>query len=465
MLDKIENNEIVQLIKPFFKNVNAYIVGGFVRDLFLDKTSPDIDLILCDVDVESFSKKLAEKLNAHFIELDSINNIYRVVLEDKIHYLDITAPIEKDFEKDIKRRDLTINAIAYDLNNEKIVDLVDGIQDIKNKVIKGISEQNFVDDPLRLLRIFRFFAKTGFEIDNSLIEIAKKYNKRINEPAKERITVELLKMFEGKYSDLALLKMDECGLLCELFPIFNEVKKVPKNSHHHLDLFHHSIEAVNQLQIIYENSNVEVKEYLETQRYGNVQGLAFLKLAGFLHDIGKPSCWTIEEDTGRHRFIQHDLIGSELCAPIFKEFKFSKKQIEYVQTLIKYHMYASAMISSNDVKEKAYMRFYRKMEGYVIDVILIGMADRLSARGELVTAEIVEENIKGLTNLLNDYLEQRKNIKPLPKLIDGNEIMQLLDLKQGKQLGEIIKALKEEQISGNITTKEQAVDFVKKFQL
>ena len=464
MLNKIEENHIIKLIKPFFKDIKAYIVGGFVRDLFLDKTSPDIDLLVCNIDVEKFSKEIAEKLNAHFIELDPINKIYRVVLEDKIHYLDITTPIENNFEKDIKRRDLTINAIAYDLNNGEIIDLVNGVQDIKKKVIKGISEQNFIDDPLRLLRIFRFFAKTGFEIDNSLIEITKKYAKRINEPAKERITVELLKMFEGKYTDLALLKLDEVGLLCELFPIYNEVKKVPKNTHHHLDLFHHLVESVTQLQIIYENANEEVKNYLNKEQYGAVKQLAFLKLAGFLHDVGKPSCWTIDEDTGRHRFIQHDLLGSELCVPILQEFKFSKKQIEYVKTLIKYHMYASAMLSSNDVTDKAYMRFYRKMEGFVIDVILIGMADRLSARGELVTEKIIEENISGLTKLLNDYLEQRKNIKPLPKLIDGNEIMHLLGLKQGKELGIIISALKEEQISGNINTKEEAIEFINSYK-
>ena len=223
----IDNDEVIKLIKPFCKDVEAYVVGGFVRDVLMDKKSPDRDLIICDCDVEAFSKNIADKLNAYFIELDSINKIYRVVLENKIDYIDITCPIENSFEKDIKRRDLTINAIAYDLNKKEIVDIVGGVDDIKNKKIKGICEQNFIDDPLRLLRIFRFYSKTGFEIDNSLIELSKKIFKDINKPAKERITVELLKMFEGKYCDLALLKLDECGLLEEIFPIYKEVKKIP----------------------------------------------------------------------------------------------------------------------------------------------------------------------------------------------------------------------------------------------
>jgi len=275
----------------------------------------------------------------------------------------------------------------------------------------------------------------------------------------------LMKLFDGAYTVKALLNMDKSGILYEILPIFIEVKKVPPNTHHHLDLLHHSIETVNQIQNFYNIAKPEVKEHLEKVDFGGFSRLAHLKLAGFMHDIGKPSCWTIEEDTGRHRFIKHEDIGSKLAVPILKQLKFSKKQIEYICKMIKYHIYPSHVIATEVLTDKVKMRYVRKMEDDVIENIFLAMSDRLSARGKAITDEVVHKNISGLTNLLKFYIEVKDNLEPLPKLLSGEEIMEILNIQPSKELGEVVKALHEEQMNGDITTKEQAIEFVKTYKL
>lgn len=461
--DRIKNDDILNNLASFFPN-NIFLVGGAVRDYFFGKQSFDRDLIVVDEDARIFALKVAEFFDATFIPLDEENKIYRVVLPDKLNFLDITNPVENSMEKDILRRDLTINAIAVNIRNGDIFDCVNGVNDLRNGIIREISEQNFLDDPLRILRVFRFYSLTGFEISSNLMQITNKYASLLAKPAPERIEYELMKLFSGKYAHLALLKMDECGVLELLFPFVKELKQVPPNLHHHLDLFNHSIETVKQVGMLYENASKEVKSHMDKIDFGGFSRLSHLRLASFMHDIGKFSTWTIEEDTGRHRFIKHDDVGSNLAVPILKSMAFSNKQINYIKLLIKKHMYPTAVVSAPELSEKVMMRFVRKMEDNAIDNILIAQADRLSARGPEITEDIVEENISLLNKLLDFYLNAKETLKPLPKLLDGNDVMKILNIAPSRRLGEIMEALHEAQISGDILTKEEAVAFIKTLQ-
>ncbi len=461
--NKIQEDEILNNISSFFQN-KVYLVGGSVRDYLLGKTTYDRDLIVVDEDAKSFSLKLAEFFGATHIPLDETNKIYRIVLPDKENYLDITNPVENSLEKDIMRRDLTINAIAVNIQTGDVIDLCNGISDLENKLLRGVREENFVDDPLRLLRVFRFYSVLGFELDESLSFITKKYSNLVLNPAKERIEYELMKLFDGQFADDALLKMDECGVLEMYFPFVKELKQVPPNLHHHLDLFHHSVETVKQIGILYNNSSEKVKAHMDRVDFGGFSRIAHLRLAGFLHDIGKFSTWTIEEDTGRHRFIKHDDVGANLAKPMLKNMCFSNKQIDYLTLMIKKHMYPTAVVSAPELTDKVMMRFVRKMEDNAIDNILIAQADRLSARGPEITDEIVNENISALNNLLEFYLKAKETLKPLPKLLNGNEVMSILSIKPSPQLGKIMEALQEAQISGDILTKDEAVAFIKTLQ-
>lgn len=459
IIDKIKSDEILSKIEQNFDN-EIYLVGGTVRDYYMGLKSFDRDIIVMDEDAREFSLKVADLFSATFVPLDEINKIYRIVLPDKINYLDITNPVGDSIEKDLMRRDLTINAIAVNIRTGELIDISGGVTDIRNKCLNYVNELNFVDDPLRLLRVYRFQALYGFELASETINAVCKYVDLIHKPAVERINHELMALFGGKYTVKALENMNKTWLLEEIFPFVKELKQVPPNSHHHLDLFQHSIETVNQVQKIYEKASDEIKEHLDKIDFGGFSRLAHLKLAAFMHDIGKFSTWTIVD--GKHRFIKHDDVGAKMSVKILRDLHFSNKQIDYISSMIKNHIYPSQVMNSPQITEKIMMRYVRKMEDNSIDAIILAQADRLSARGPEITDEIVERNIAYLNMLLKFYLEAKETIKPLPKLLSGNDVMDILNIKPSKKLGEIMDALHEAQLSGDVLTKEHAIEFVKK---
>ena len=465
LTNKIQKDSILNNLASFFDN-EIYVVGGTVRDFLMGKISYDRDLIVVDEDAKSFSQKVAEFFDGVFIPLDEENKIYRIVLKDKKNFLDITNPIGGNLEEDIMRRDITINAVAVNIKTGEIPSFCEfGIQDIQNKIIREIKEENFTDDPLRMLRVYRFYANLGFEISPELLNITKKHASLINKPAKERIEYELMKLFDGEFAAQALLKMDESEILEIIFPFVKELKQVPPNLHHHLDLFNHSIETVNQVQKFYEISPKEVQEHLKKVDFGGFSRLAHLKLAALMHDIGKFSTWTIEPDTGRHRFIKHEDVGAKLAIPILKKMCFSNKQIDYISYIIKKHMYPTAVVSAPELNDKVMMRYVRKSADNAIDTIIIAKADRVSAQGPEITKELVEENITLLDKLLQFYLNTKETLAPLPKLLDGREVMSILNINPSPILGKILNKLHEAQISGDILTKDDAVRFIKSIPL
>lgn len=434
-------DSLIEKIKPYIKNYDSYLVGGYLRDLLSGEISPDRDIaIKCD-NLAKLTKKIADELNGSFVELDPVNEIYRVVFGDD--YIDFAKLLNNNLIDDIKRRDFTINAITYDINNEKFVDITGGKKDFEEKIIRTYKISNLSDDPLRTLRAIRFQAKLGFRIDDEIINFIKENNSLILNVAPERIHQELIKTFEGKFLIDALFSMDETGLLDVIFPFFKDIKKIPSNSHHHLDLFHHLIETTGNIRI----------------------NKPELKLAAFIHDLAKPDCWTIEKDTGRHRFIGHDELGAKKVVPFLKKIKFSNKEIEYISKMVQFHIYPSALMKDENVTERAIIRFIRKIGDDTLDLLELARADRLSARGPAVSDEMIEVNLSNLEKLKEKYFQISPKLKEMPKLVDGNEIMQILNLKPSPKLKEIIDEIKELQLEGKINTKEDAINFLKNYKL
>lgn len=462
LVKKISEDNCLNLIKPIVKNYDCYLVGGCLRDLLNGELSCDRDLIVKSDFAREVSLKIAEETQGHFVVLDEVNRIFRVVMPDKTNYFDVSAMLEDDFEKDIFRRDLTINSLAYDVNNGELIDLCGALDDFENGILKTVNLQNFTDDPLRMLRVYRFVAKYNYSAAKEVTDFISNHLDLMDLPARERVHTEVMKLFEGEYSDSALLQMDSSGLLEKIFPVVKEIKKIPPNTHHHLNLFGHSVETVRQIQKHYNNSEPRVKNLLDSTELGNYSRKAFLKLSGFLHDIGKPETWTIDEETGRHRFIMHDDVGSKKVVDILKNLKFSKKQISYVQNMIKFHIYPASLVWQESIGSKARLKFYRKMYPFFADVIILSMSDRLSAMGVDVTCEMIIKNLSDLSVLMQECFEFDEQVASPKPFLSGKDVMKITGLPESKELGFYVKEVFNAQLDGVVSSKSEAVQFVEK---
>lgn len=461
ILNKINKDKILnKVIKNIPNDADIYLVGGYLRDALINKESFDRDIIVNSISPYDFANIIGNIFKVKPILLDKENQIYRIVLQNKKDFFDITKINGASLADDLKSRDLTINSLAINLKTFEIIDECNSINDFNNKIIKTYNVNNMLSDSLRMLRVFRFASTLGFKIDSKLLNFINKKAHFIHNVSKERIIYEMLKFFEGKYSNIAFLDLQYNQILKKLFPFITELKKVPPNLHHHLCLFHHSIETSNQIQNFYNVANDNIKAHFDEIYANNISRLAHIKLAGFLHDIGKPKTWVIEEETKRHRFIKHDEIGSEIVVPYLKSLKFPKKTIKYIKKMIKHHIYPSSLMSGIDVSQKVINRFYRKMDEDTLDVIILAKADRKSALGIEITKEIVNNNIKNLTKLEKGWFDFCQNNKKIPKLLNGLEIMGLLKLDTPKKLSPIIKVLHNAQYDGIVKTKEDAKNFL-----
>ena len=203
ILNKINRDEILKkVIKNIPQDADIYLVGGYLRDALINKESFDRDIIVNNISSCDFANIIGNIFQIKPILLDKENQIYRLVLQNKKDFFDVTKINGESLADDLKSRDLTINSLAINLKTFEIVDKCGSLNDFNNKILKTYDVKNMLSDPLRMLRVFRFASKLGFKTDKTLLNFINKNANKINRVSKERIIYEMLKFFEGKYLSL-----------------------------------------------------------------------------------------------------------------------------------------------------------------------------------------------------------------------------------------------------------------------
>lgn len=455
------------------------MVGGFVRDLLLDRETNDIDIAVKG-DARKIAEKMAAELDGKYVLLDDINQVARVVLKEERRqlYLDFSS-FEETIEDDLLRRDFSINAMALDINRIDIKNLIDplgGLEDLLNGVVRAVKNNIFKSDPSRLMRAIRFKYVFNFSIDPATEKLIKKHALLAGSVAGEKTRTELLTLLSLPEAYDALRCMDDLNLLTAIIPELKALKGVEQPREHYWDVFDHSMEAVAcGCLLLRENGweydpgilpdftpwNDSIKKHFNKHVARDSNHRQMLKLAALLHDISKPACKTFDEATGRTRFLGHPRDGSEVASAILKRLRFGAREIKAMEIMVYNHLRPAQMSHENMPTERAIYRFFRDTGDFGLDVLFLELADFLASQGPKLDLADWQAHTDLTKYVCREHEDQTSGEKAI-KLLDGNDLMKLFGIKPGPQIGRLLTALDEARATGKIKSKADAVALVKK---
>ncbi|MFH1578218.1 MAG: HD domain-containing protein [Candidatus Omnitrophota bacterium] len=463
---------ILRLILKFSqsKNVRLYIVGGFLRDIVLgrSKINPDIDFALKKNAIK-FAALLARHLKAGFVILDKANGCARLVKKtpDKVYTLDFTDFRGEDLSKDLGKRDFSINALAVGLeeflkdSDYRLIDFYQGLNDLKTKVIKALNQKVFDDDPLRILRTFSLSCILGFKIEPKTLKLAVRKKGKLKGVSFERIRDELFKILTSPKGYQFLVQLDGYKIAELIFPEIKAMRKLAQGPYHHLDVWQHTLETIMHLERIIKNSsrNPEIRDYLNQGISSGRRRRELIKLAGLMHDIGKPKTLRIEK--GKVKFHGHERLGAHMFEGVAKRLKLSNHEAAIIKKMIFLHLRPGYLADGAVLTRRARFRFFRDAAGEAVSVLLISLADQRATKGPLATAESRRRHERVVRRLIKEYFQKSQEQKPT-RLVNGNDLIKRFRLEPSPLIGRILSEIEELQAIGKIKTKKQALSRAKK---
>jgi poly(A) polymerase len=451
------------------RQLQVYLVGGTVRELLLGREIHDLDLAVSRRTLD-LAATLAQTLGGTFVLLDEQERSARVVWQGL--ELDLTEFRADDLAQDLRKRDFTVNAMAIDLEAifaaeaPPLIDPWGGRQDLAAGRLQLLAVENFLQDPLRFLRAFRFAASHGFTLSPEVQGAVRRYGRAIAGVAGERVHQELFRLLEAPGAYPVLRQMEELGFLGRVLPELIEMRGVAQNGYHHLDVFDHSLQAVAQIEKIlaapaafFKKTAAYVASYA-----GPAKKRALLKLAALFHDAGKPATQNFREDQERFTFYHHEQVGVEIFATAAARLRCSLEESRTVARLIDLHMRPFLLLPDyreGKLSQRALNRFLKAGRPELPGVFILAMADSLAGQGplkppdaEAVLADFCDQVYVFLTERI-EPLEQR------PRWLTGNDLIKEFGLAPGPEFRRLLAAVQDAAVEGSINSREEALKLVK----
>lgn len=438
----------------------AYLVGGSVRDLILGVEPLDYDMAVPS-SPDQFAKIMANRLNGKVIVLGKDQfSVYRVV-SDTLS-IDITALKKEDIHTDLKARDFTINAMAFDLKKREMIDCVGGFKDLRNQRITMVSRNAFREDPLRLIRAYRMAAAMGFDIDALTLQTIAHEAGAIRKSAGERIWTELQLILACPKSHATIKNMAETGLLFFIVPELKALQNCDQNRFHVNDVFTHTLDAYQAL----ENHLRHPEKAFPAAVVHFIQNMApqkevLIKMAILLHDIGKPGSRRLDERGGIH-FYGHAGKSAQLAQGICKRLRMANRQREWVEKIVRYHQRPLALFlsrqSRQSLRHKTIGRFFRQCDHHTPYILIHAIADNLG-KGDSRDTPRNDRMVDFFKHLLVTHIDTVRTSTPTP-LINGHDLIRHFHLHPSPLVGKILRNVEELQMGGRLKSREQALNWV-----
>lgn len=453
----------------------SYLVGGFVRDALLGREMADVDIAVGG-DALAAGQALAEALGGTYVLLDAENRIARVVLKGQPD-IDLSS-FSGTIEQDLARRDFSIDAMALDLQGlmsgaVPVLDPRHGMDDLDHGIVRSVSGTSLSDDPVRLLRAVRIAGELCFAIEHMTGVLVRQSAGMLAGVAGERVREELLRLLDVSRGGRFLLTLDEFGLLDVLFPEMLPTRDVTQPAEHHWDVFQHSVHAVSAVDFILHQGmwdypapgvleavpwSEACAQHFEGLVGGGCTRRTLLKLVAFLHDVAKPQTKAPDEN-GRMRFLGHPEQGEAVVTQVLQRLRFSTRETKLAGIMVKYHLRPTQM--GEPPSGRAIYRYFRDTGDAGVDILYLSLADHLATRGPDLIPSHWRLHADNVRYVLDEHYRHPVTIPP-QKLVDGNDVMDVFGLPPGKRVGELLEAVREAQAAGELTTRQEALDYIQR---
>jgi len=428
--------------------IEAYVVGGYVRDLILGNTDRDIDILVMG-DGIAFARTVAGEIGAATVvpferfgtaRIPSESGNVEFVGARKERYDQASrnpSVAPATLAEDLARRDFTVNAMAASLNRETfglLHDPLGGQADLRRRLLRTPLDprKTFEDDPLRMMRAVRFASQLNFSIDPPVLEAVVGMRDRLSIVAGERITEEFLKILGTAAPSVGLRLMFDTGLLELVFPEIAQMSGVDqRRDHHHKDVFLHTCTVVDNV--------------------AQVSGNLWLRFAALVHDIAKPRTKAFKQGTG-WTFHGHEEIGARMMKKVFQKLKLPHEHLPYVEKLVRLHLRPMALVDDG-VTDSAVRRLVFETGNDIDDLMILCRADITSKNPSLVAR--YRENYEIVARKIVE-VEERDRLRNWQPPVRGDEIMAVCGLPPGRTVGVLKKAIEEAILDGRIPNEHDA---------